>query len=232
MALQTRKQNTPTVPTVLILGPQGSGKGTQAERLAQKYHLIHIEMGAILRGMSRRKRQTAFTKKVTQTINAGFLVPSSWVIRLIDERLDSIPPTRGIVLDGSARRLPEARSLFKILRKHRRELTHVFLISISRSESFKRLTRRWLCKRNRHILIMGKHVRSPHDRCPVCGSTILQREDETPPAIRKRLAQFQRETAPVVSYYRRCGLLRAINGEQTISRVFRDVDGEFRRLNR
>lgn len=218
----------PVSPTVLLLGPQGSGKGTQAELLAKKFRAIHVEMGAILRGLRRRKQQTQLTRRTTELIDHGRLVPSAWVIRILAERLKTISPRRGLILDGSARRLREARVLERVLRKFGRAITNVVLIDISRKESIARLSKRWMCSRHRHTLTMGTDVKRPTDRCPTCGSTIEQRADDRPAAIAKRLATYRRETGPAIMYFENKGMLTRIDGERTVAEVFRDVVEAYR----
>lgn len=214
-------------PTLVFIGPQGSGKGTQAALLARKHHLLHIEMGELLRALRHKKNPRPFEKKVASVIDKGKLVPSSWVVRLVDERLPKIPRTRGIIFDGSARRLREAKALIQTLKQHDRIITHVVYLDITKREAIKRLTKRWICVRQHHILIMGMDVHRPTDRCPRCGSGIRQREDDTPRFILKRLATFHRETAPVATFFQKRGLLIRINGERPVRTVFADVEKAF-----
>ncbi|MBI3956375.1 MAG: nucleoside monophosphate kinase [Candidatus Kerfeldbacteria bacterium] len=219
-------------PTILFLGPQGSGKGTQASLLGSRHGLHHVEMGAILRGLRHRKHPSPFARRVAGLIDRGRLVPSRWVVYLLDEHLASVPRTSGLVLDGSARRLPEARAISRVLKKHGRTLDLVLYLTISRNESVRRLTRRWSCLKKRHILTMGKDVKRPTDRCPICGSRIAQRDDDTPAAITKRLALFRKETLPSIRYFRERGLVTRIHGERSVASVARDIEHAFQSIHR
>lgn len=184
-------------------------------------------MGAILRSLRRRKKQTRLTRSVTKLIDNGKLIPSRWVLQILDEQLRRVPPERGVVLDGSGRRLGEAKALFRILKKYRRRITHVIFLDITRSETIKRLSKRWLCSKCHRVLTMGVDIRSPHSRCPHCGGKIFQRDDEKPEAIAKRLSYYHRETKPVIRYFEQLGILTRIDGEHPIPAVYRKVERAF-----
>lgn len=214
-------------PTVILLGPQGAGKGTQAELLARKHRLVHLESGAMLR--QEESKGTPFGRRIARYIDGGRLVPFTWVLRLIANRLQDVPLHQGIVIDGSPRRLPEAKQLVRMLhhRFHRKVLI-VILVMISKGETIRRLSRRWICKKQ-HPLIMGVDVHASTDRCPICMSPIEQRKDDTPKAIAKRLDIFQRQTQPVIHYFQSHGLLHRVDGKKTIPTVFRMVNTEFQK---
>lgn len=216
--------------TMLILGPQGAGKGTQATLLAQRQHWEHLEVGAMLRAVSRQKN-SATARRVAGYIDAGRLVPFTWVLRLLDERIARLPKGKGVLIDGSPRRIAEAKSLLRMLRTHfHRTVTMAFFVSISRKESVRRLSRRWICTVCQRSLIMGKDVRRPADMCPHCGGTIMQRPDDTPKAIKKRLAIYYKETRPVIRFLREKRLLTQINGEQPIPAVADEFERSIRKL--
>lgn len=225
----SRAKRTPKiVPVIIILGPQGSGKGTQADYLARKYRLVHIEVGGMFRKVA-RNRSSAFGRQVSSYIDRGKLVPFDWVLRMLRNRFKGIPKGHGIILDGSPRRLQEAHQLLTLLSAFGWTVTHVFYLSITKRESIRRLSKRWVCLRCHSSLTMGKDIQSPDDRCPKCGGKIVQRADDTPKAIAKRLALFKKETTPVVRFFRSEGLLIPIDGEQPIPLVARMVDRGYRR---
>lgn len=213
-------------PSVIILGPQGAGKGTQAELLARRHHLTHLETGAILRRIA-AKPTSAFGRHVAGYIDSGKLVPFTWVLKLLDQKLTAIPLLRGIVIDGSPRRLSEALSLLRMLRKHKRTISSVFFVTVAKNETIRRLSKRWICVNCARSLIMGKDVRKPTDTCPQCGGPITRRADETPAAIARRLAIYEKDTRPVIAYFRRQKILFRINGKQTIGNVYRDINKLF-----
>lgn len=223
--VKKKKNSTPGL-TVIVLGPQGAGKGTQADLLTERHHLVHLETGAILRSIAAQKRNP-FGQRVASYIDKGILVPFSWVLKLLDQRLRQIPLRTGIVIDGSPRRLPEALSLLKLLRKHHRNVSHVFFVTVSKKETITRLSKRWVCTKCSRSLVMGKDVKKPSDQCPYCGGPIKRRADETPTAIARRLAIYEKDTRPVVRYFRKQQLLSRINGKQPIKDVYRDINSIF-----
>ncbi|MFH1171312.1 MAG: nucleoside monophosphate kinase [bacterium] len=229
MRKQRKEEKGIFAPVVLFLGPQGSGKGTQASLLAAKHGLVHIEVGAMLRKQAKAQPPTPFSRKVTRIMNSGRLVPTAWVLRLLSDRLRMLPRKRGVLLDGVARQLPETHHVIDVLEKHHRVLTHVIFLNLSKKETLRRLSKRWVCKTYQHNLVMGKDVRRSTDRCPVCDSTIRQRTDDTPAAIAKRLEVYRRKTLPVIRYFRKKHLVIRVNGERPIPTVFRDVEKGFLR---
>lgn len=216
-------------PLIVILGPQGAGKGTQAVLLAERYRLEHIEIGSMLRHLAERATPTPFTRKVARYLAAGRLVPFTWVLALLDQRLHRMPASRGIVLDGSPRRLSEARAWTRALwERYGRTVDAAILLTITRRESIRRLSRRLLCTRCRRSSTLGTDVPSSASRCPACGGTLVRRNDDQPRAIARRLAIFKRETHPVIKYFAAHGMLRKVRGEQTVPAVFRDVNRIYR----
>ncbi len=206
-----------------MLGPQGCGKGTQAAMLAERHGFVHLEIGAMLRAAAHPRTPTAFSRRLGRVLASGRLVPYVWVLRLVEERLRRIPQKRSVVIDGTPRRLPEALQLLQLLTSAGRSVDHVFYLTIPRGESLRRLSKRWVCRRCHRTLTMGKDVRSSDSTCPWCGGAIYQREDDTPIAITKRLSIFQKETRPVIAFFRKQGILRDIRGNRPIPSVFRDV---------
>ncbi len=222
----TKARITHTGPSVIILGPQGAGKGTQAELLARRHHVAHLETGAMLRAIA-AKPTSAFGRHVAGYIDRGKLVPFTWVLKLLDQRLTAIPLSQGIVIDGSPRRFLEALSLLRMLRKHHRTVGRVFFVTVQKKETIKRLSRRWICVTCARSLIMGKDVRKSTDVCPYCKGPIKRRADETPVAIARRLAIYEKDTRPVIAHFRKQKLLVRINGKQTIENVYRDINKYF-----
>jgi adenylate kinase len=207
---------------IIILGPQGSGKGTQAKLLAEKFDLEHIEPGDMLRTLV--EHGDGLAKKVDKIIHQkGGLVPTDLIIKMIRLRIQSLGLEKGIIFDGAPRRLEEAKLLEKMLQEHGRSISHVFFIDITPQETVKRLSKRWTCKICDKPLIMGKDIKSTREECPFCGGEIYQRKDDTPQGIRKRLIIYQKETLPVIDYFRKKEMLVEINGEQSIKKVHQDI---------
>lgn len=216
-------------PFVIILGPQGAGKGTQAGLLAKKYGLEHIEMGGMLRTLVRRRPRSALAQKVARYMNEGKLAPFSVVVALIHERIRRRGSAKGIVFDGFPRHMQQARALLRDLRRrYATTINLVFLITISRAESIRRLSRRVVCSRCHRSWTLGKDVASVNTPCPFCGGRLYQRPDDQPVAIAKRLALYQKDTRPVAQFFAQRGVLHRIRGEQPIRAVFAQIDRAFR----
>ena len=179
---------------LLLLGPQGSGKGTQAKRIAAEYGIAHIATGDMLRAAI--AAQTELGKRVQPLYESGRLVPDELMIELIRERLEQDDAAAGFVLDGFPRTMPQARALDEMLREVGRELTAVFVLQLSDEECVARLVRR---------------------------AEVEGRADDTLEAIRTRLALYHRETEPVVEHYRTQGNLVTIHGDRPIDGVFVEI---------
>src|SRR6056297_2544786 len=206
---------------IIVLGPQGSGKGNQAKLLVNNFNFIHLEIGRILRKIS--KKDTVLGKEVASIINKGELVPVSMVAEIIEEELKAVSDDQDIVFDGTPRRLDEIDYLEKKLNKHEREITHVFFISITEEESIKRLQKRKVCLKCGTPFILGKTIEKDEVICPRCGGEVVTRQDENVEAIKKRLALYHKETSPVVNYYDKKGKLIKIDGSQSIDEVFKEI---------
>lgn len=210
------------VPNIVLIGPQGSGKGTQAKLLAKKFNLLHVEIGGALREIAKTK--TALGRRVNYLINEkGRMVPYQLVFKVVGEKLGKLTLKQGIVFDGTPRRLVEIKPLEKVLADYGRRLTYVFYVYISRTETLKRLSKRRTCIKCGQVFIAGLTISAKAKKCPKCGGEVVQRKDDRAEAIRERLELYHRKTEPVVKYFRREKKLIEINGEQSIEKVFRDI---------
>lgn len=208
---------------VTLIGPQGSGKGTQASLLADKYSLAKIEIGGSLREIIKTK--SPLGKKIDEIINQkGNMVPFELVIKVVQEKIKKIPDNQGIIFDGTPRRMEEIKPLEKLLADYQRELTHIFYIKLSKEESVRRLEKRRMCQNCGAIFISGKNIDPKEKKCPFCQGNIIQRKDDRPEAIKQRLSLFHQRTMPVVEYYKEKGKLIEINGEQSIENVFKEIN--------
>jgi adenylate kinase len=179
---------------ILLLGPQGSGKGTQAKRIAAEYGLAHIATGDMLRAAI--AAATPLGIRVKPIYDAGELVPDGVMIELIRERLSEDDAQEGFVLDGFPRTMAQADALDEMLKDIGRELTVVFELQISDDECIKRLLRR---------------------------AAEEGRVDDTPEVIATRLARYHQETEPVVEHYRTTGKLVGIHADRPINEVFAEI---------
>jgi len=210
------------VNNIVVLGPQGSGKGTQAIILAKKFKLYHIETGKILRKLARQR--TALGRKISYLMNQkGGLIPADFVIKVLKNELKKVGKNKGLIFDGYPRNLIQARALDKILKSLDRQLTHVFYLPISRSTTVKRLVLRRTCQKCGRIFIKGVSLKAGARRCPACKGKIYHREDDKPAAIARRLAIYNKQTKPVINYYKKKGVLIKVDGEPPIMRVAKAI---------
>jgi len=210
------------VYNIIIFGPQGSGKGSQAEVMVKKLKLYHVETGNIFRKMAKQK--TAVGKKLNEMINQkGKLVPTDFVIKILKLELKKIKKTTGLIFDGYPRNLKQARALDKIMKSLGRELTHVIYMPISRKTTIKRLSKRRTCSKCNRIFIQGKTLAAGKKYCPTCGGLIFQREDDKPAAINRRLQQYNKQTKPLIDFYKKRGILIHVDGEPTVPVVAKEI---------
>ncbi|MFA6553209.1 MAG: nucleoside monophosphate kinase [Patescibacteria group bacterium] len=210
------------IRNILILGPQGSGKGTQASLLAGRFKLAHIETGKIFRSMA--KGQTALGRRIHYLVNTkGSLIPDALVIRILEKALRRVKKTQGIVFDGFPRTITQARALTRLFNKFGRRLTTVIDMPISRATTVRRLSLRRTCVECNRIFIAGVNVPLKGTVCPSCGGQIIQREDDKPQAIARRLASYTRLTKPVILYYKKMGILVRVDGEPPVKAVFKNI---------
>lgn len=209
-----------------FLGRAGSGKGTQAKFLLEKFGLTYIGSGELLRA---RAKQEDFTgRKTAATMQKGELVPTFLIFLLWASRLEEIKKQadenfRGIVFDGSPRKLVEAEMLEEALLWYEwNKNFKAILIDISREEAFNRLTRRRQCQKCGQLIPYVGHYKNL-EKCDKCGGELIMRQDDKAEAINQRLDVFEKEVMPVIDYYEKRGLLIKINGEQTIEEVREEI---------
>lgn len=207
---------------IIILGQQGSGKGTQAELLAEKFDLIHIDMGKTLREVA--KSDTPLGQEVYDIQNiTKTLVPSRILREVLHLKLGSIPREQGIVFDGVPRTMNQAEYIEEALLEFGRKVDKVVFINIQGEESIKRISKRWVCEKCKAIFTIGKDIKNEKDGCLKCGGKIEQRIDDTIEGIKKRLQVFEEETMPVINYFKKQDLLIEVDGAQEIKKVFSDI---------
>ena len=207
----------------ILIGRSGSGKGTQAELLMERFgNLCSISTGDLFRGLA--KTGTDAGNKVKKILEEGGLPYDELATTLwMHEIAFNIKENQGIIADGFPRRLNEAKSLDNFLEfLGRKENTFYLLIDISRQDSFDRLTKRRICKKcGKLIPWVGdfKNLKA----CDDCGGELFTRADDTPEAINNRLNYYEERVVPVVKYYEEQGVLIKINGDQSIKDVFKDI---------
>lgn len=207
---------------IVILGPQGSGKGTQAEMLVRKFGWEHLDMGKALRSIA--KQNTELGKEIYHIQNVTHaLVPNKILEEALRLKLGSVPRELGLVLDGLPRTVDQIDCVDSVLQEYGRKISKVLFVNISPEESVKRVSRRWSCSQCKAPLIMGRDIMKPNDPCSECGGTITQRIDDTEEGVKKRLEVFSHETLPVVLHFQKQELAAEINGEQPKEKVFQDI---------
>jgi adenylate kinase len=195
---------------LVLLGPPGSGKGTQGERLQEDLELPYYATGDILRAAVREGTELGRTAK--EYMDRGDLVPDEVIVGMIGERIDSSEAVDGFILDGFPRTEPQAEALAAKLSELGRELTAVLLIDVSDEEVVRRLGGRRTCVENGHVFHVEFNPPAQEGLCDVDGSELITRDDDKPEVIRHRLEQYHEKTAPLIEYYDRQSLLRRIEG--------------------
>jgi adenylate kinase len=195
---------------IILLGPPGAGKGTQAKDLVNKYGIPQISTGDILRKNLAEKTPLGLEAK--KFMDAGGLVPDSVVIGIVKERLKEADCKKGYILDGFPRTVPQAEELDKALAEMGTPLDKVLSIEVQDEELVKRLSGRRTCRscqEGYHVMFKAPKVA---DKCDKCGGELYQRDDDKEEAIKNRLVVYQSSTAPLIAYYTGKGLLRAVDG--------------------
>lgn len=202
---------------LILLGPPGAGKGTQAVQIAEAFGLLHLSSGDILR--AERKGRTELGQKAQVYMDRGALVPDDLILAMMVEHIARAKERNGFLLDGFPRTLAQAQGLKNGLEASGTALDHVLSIDVEDAEIVSRLTGRLYCPECGRTY----HERfSPPQRAGVCdvnGEKLLRRKDDTPEVVRQRLETYHRETKPLIAYYGEQGLLRSVNGVGNIEQV-------------
>jgi adenylate kinase len=206
---------------LVLLGPPGSGKGTQGERLNEDLRLPYYATGDILRGAVRDETELGRTAK--EYMDRGDLVPDEVIVGVIAERIDSSEARDGFILDGFPRTTPQAEALDAKLGELGRKVTAVILIDVSDDEVVRRLGGRRTCEANGHVFHVEFEPPKQEGVCDIDGSKLIVRDDDKPEVIRKRLDTYHEKTEPLVSYYDSRSVLRRIAGEAPPEEVAEEI---------
>lgn len=203
---------------IVMLGAPGAGKGTQAIKIAEKYSIPHISTGDILR--ANIKEETALGKKAKGYIDQGLLVPDELVVDLVVDRVNQADCTRGYVLDGFPRTIPQAEALDKALEVMGQKVDYAINVSVPDENIINRMSGRRACPAcgaTYHIVYAPTKV---EDVCDHCHGTLILRDDDKPETVQKRLSVYHKQTQPLIEYYTEKNLLVTVDGTLEIDDVF------------
>ena len=216
-------------PRLVLLGKQGSGKGTQAALLADHYGVEHLSTGDLFRAAAAAGTPAGLEAK--RYMDAGELVPDETVIKVVDERFTGDFLDRGFILDGFPRTLPQAQELEKVLSSHH-PLDVVLVLDVPTDIVLDRIAGRRVCENGHtyHVNMPPKH----NWTCDICGRPVVQRDDDTEEAIHRRLELYKEETEPIIDFYDKLGKLARVDavgeGEEVFERLVKEIDRHYPRV--
>jgi adenylate kinase len=202
---------------LILLGPPGSGKGTQGERLTEDFRLPYYATGDILRAAVREGTELGLQAK--EYMDRGDLVPDEVIVGVIGERVADPEAADGFILDGFPRTIPQAEALDAEMESLGRALTAAVLIDVGDEEVIRRLSGRRTCIKNGHVFHVEFDPPKNEGVCDVCGSRLETRDDDKPEVIRHRLEQYREKTEPLIAYYEGQGVLRRVDGDRSADEV-------------
>jgi adenylate kinase len=207
---------------LVLLGPPGAGKGTQAVQISQKYSLAHISTGDIFRETA--KSGSELGKKLQSYMTAGKLVPDELVIEIVNDRLSKPDCQSGFLLDGFPRTIGQAKALDEVLQKNGKKIDKVISIKLDDEEIVGRLSSRRVCSCGASYNLKTQPPKK-EGVCDRCSSKLFQRADDNAETIRQRLKVYHEQTSPLIEYYSNDKKLFAVKGDQSIDMVFKDISG-------
>lgn len=206
---------------VVLLGAPGAGKGTQAARMVEEFGLAHISTGDLFRKAV--GDGTPLGLEAKRYMDAGELVPDGVVIGMVKERLAQPDCANGFILDGFPRTVPQADALADALASMGTRIDHVISVDVPRDALVKRLTARRQCRQCGRIYNIITDRPKQFDACDSCGGEVYLRDDDSLETVTNRLDVYDKNTAPLIEYYRGKGLLRSIDGDRSVDEVFGDI---------
>jgi adenylate kinase len=202
---------------LILLGPPGAGKGTQAQRLVEDFDVPYYATGDILRQAV--KDGSDVGKEAESYMDAGDLVPDELICKVIMDRVDSKEAEDGFLLDGFPRNVHQAEVLEEALERRGRRLTAALMIEAPDEEVIRRLSGRRICVKNQHLYHVDFDPPKREGVCDQDGSRLIQRDDDKPETVRKRLDVYHQQTSPLAAHYERNGLLRRFDGTRSQTEV-------------
>jgi adenylate kinase len=206
---------------MILLGPPGAGKGTQAKMLIEKYQIPQISTGDILR--ANLKERTPLGLKAKEYMDQGLLVPDEVVIEITRERLKKPDCQKGYILDGFPRTVAQALALDKVLAGMNSQVDHVISVEVDRNELLKRLTGRRTCRQCGAMYHVIFNPSLNKDICDKCRGELYLRDDDNEDTVRNRLEVYDSQTFPLIQYFEQKGLVRKIEGIGSIQQIFERI---------
>ena len=206
---------------LILLGPPGAGKGTQAALVSRQAGVAHVATGDLFRENIRN--QTELGKQAKAYVDRGELVPDQLTVRMLLDRLDRPDTQKGVLLDGFPRTVDQAKALDDALKGRDQAVDKVLYINVGEEEVIARLGGRWTCRQCGAVYHQVFSPPKTPGRCDQCGGELYQRDDDKPETVRNRLSVYTQQTAPLVDYYRQAGKLLEVNGEQDAEAVGKDL---------
>ena len=206
---------------VVLLGPPGGGKGTQAQKLIEKFKMPQVSTGDLFRAAV--KNQTELGKKAKEYMDKGQLVPDEIVIGMVKERMAKDDCKKGFILDGFPRTIGQAEALDKMLPELKMKLDAVVEIAVPDQEVVKRLSGRRTCTKCGAMYHMEFNAPKTAGKCDKCGSELYQRDDDNEKTIKSRLDVYHNQTSPLINYYQKKGIYKKVEGTGDINNIFKNV---------
>lgn len=206
---------------IVLLGPPGAGKGTQAKSICNRYNIPHISTGDIFR--KHMAENTPLGIEARKHIDIGHLVPDKVTIDMLLERLKNEDCKDGYLLDGFPRTVLQAEALQQFLESNNEKLTTALLIEVPREFIIERMTGRRVCPScgaSYHTKFNSPQIQ---DKCDICGSDIIQRKDDTEETVKERLDVYESQTQPLIDFYEHRNLLSKVDGTKAINAVFESI---------
>ncbi|MCI9569781.1 MAG: adenylate kinase [Lachnospiraceae bacterium] len=206
---------------IVMLGAPGAGKGTQADRIAEKYGIPHISTGDIFR--ANIKEGTELGKKAKSYMDQGLLVPDSLTIDLLMDRIAQADCKNGYILDGFPRTIPQAESLTRALAEKGEKLDYAVNVDVPDENIVNRMGGRRACLKCGATYHIAYAAPKAEGICDKCGAGLVLRDDDKPETVQKRLTVYHDQTQPLIEYYEAEKILATVDGTQDMERVFQDI---------
>lgn len=208
---------------IILLGPPGSGKGTQAQRLKDNYGLMHLSTGDMLR--EEMSQGTEIGKRIKEIVDNGGFIEDGLMIEMISDRLDQPDYSVGVILDGFPRTEAQANALEEMLRSKKMTMDHVIEIKVDDEALVQRIKGRYMCSECGACYNEFSKTPSQEGVCDICGSSdFKRREDDKEDTIRERLKKYRKNTMPIIPYYLEKGMLKEVNGMLDIDQVSEQIN--------